>query len=275
MSVEEISSPLPHTESRPDDVWGRALAIIKAELSEQSFKTWVQQARFQKLEGGVLVLEVPDRFYGDWLKEHYQDIIRGAVHAVAQVKPEIQYVVSDRSFKLAHPSREAQKSAPQRGNLNTRYTFESFVIGPGNRFAHAAALAVSEAPAKNYNPLFIYGRVGLGKTHLMQAVAHHLLDKDASAKVVYISGEKFTTQLIAAIQTRSTPAFRAKFRTSDILLVDDIHFIAGKESTQEEFFNTFNTLYDAHKQIIVCSDRPPREIPGLEDRLISRFGGGW
>ena len=272
----DIKEPLI-TEPRPElgqkEIWQKALSNIKQELSEQSFKTWVEPASFQKLENGTLFLEVPDKFYGDWLKEHYQDIIRGAVCDVVGVKPEVRYIVQDRSFKPRSSSAPAN-SRGEASSLNDRYTFQNFVVGPGNRFAHAAALAVSEAPAKNYNPLFIYGRVGLGKTHLMQAAAHYVLEQNPDAKVVYMSGEKFTNQLISAIQNRSTHAFRARYRNTDVLLVDDIHFIAGKESTQEEFFHTFNTLYDAHKQIIVSSDRPPKEIPGLEDRLISRFGWG-
>ena len=274
MDVKESSHIKTATQSTQQEMWSRALLSIKQELSEQSFRTWIEPAKFVKLEDGVLFLEVPDKFYGDWLKEHYQDIVRGAIYDVVGSKPEIHYLVEDRVFK--HPS---HKTLPPRSNnnasvLNDRYTFQNFVVGPGNRFAHAAMLAVSEAPAKNYNPLFIYGRVGLGKTHLMQAAAHYILGRNPEAKVVYMSGEKFTNQLISAIQNRSTPSFRARYRNTDVLLVDDIHFIAGKESSQEEFFNTFNALYDAHKQIIVSSDRPPKEIPSLEDRLISRFAWG-
>ena len=277
MSIKELPDALPAAQLTHKEMWQKALLNIKQELSEQSFKTWVEPARFQKLEGGVLFLEVPDKFYGDWLKEHYQDIIRGAFYTVAGTKPDIHYLVKDNSFKPSFagaPATPRRPSSEASSNLNDRYTFENFVVGPGNRFAHAAAIAVSQAPAKNYNPLFIYGRVGLGKTHLMQGVAHYILERNPEAKVVYMSGEKFTNQLISAIQNRSTHNFRAKYRNTDVLLVDDIHFIAGKESTQEEFFHTFNTLYDAHKQIIVASDRPPKDIPGLEDRLISRFGWG-
>lgn len=266
---------LPQTSSV--ELWEKALLNIKRELSEQSFRTWVEPANFQKFEEGTLFLEVPDKFYGDWLKEHYQDIIRGAVAEVAGTRPEIRYIVSDKSFK-PNVSPVIQMPGPQKpqnnAGLNERYTFQNFVIGPGNRFAHAAVLSVSEAPARNYNPLFIYGRAGLGKTHLMQSAAHYLLERNPSMKVVYMSGEKFTNQLISAIQNRSTHAFRMRYRNTDVLMVDDIHFIAGKEATQEEFFHTFNALYDAHKQIIVTSDRPPRDIPGLEERLISRFAWG-
>ncbi len=279
MDVKEAQTSQTNFSSDPNDLWPRALLNIKQELSEQSFRTWIEPAKFQKFEDGKLFLEVPDKFYGDWLKDHYREIICGAVHEVIGIKPEICYVVSDRSYKpnfstSPAPMPSSSQNPGEAPQLNSRYTFDGFVVGPGNRFAHAAMLAVSDAPAKNYNPLFIYGRAGLGKTHLMQGVAHRILSKNPTSKVVYMSGEKFTNQLISAIQNRSTHTFRAKYRNTDVLLVDDIHFIAGKESTQEEFFHTFNTLYDAHKQIIVASDRPPKDIPGLEERLVSRFAWG-
>ncbi|OGX03992.1 MAG: chromosomal replication initiation protein DnaA [Omnitrophica bacterium RIFCSPLOWO2_12_FULL_50_11] len=267
-------TPQTPTQTSQPDLWFLALQHIRQRVNDQSFRTWLEPARYQKLENGILYLEVPDKFYGDWLRDHYHEMIKNVLQELTHTNTEIQYVLSERpitSHAFADPPSDTRT---QELGLNNRYTFENFVIGPGNRFAHAAALAVSDAPARNYNPLFIYGHVGLGKTHLLQAVAHHLLTQNSSTKVVYISGEKFTNQLITAIQKRSTEAFRVKFRSADLLLIDDIHFIAGKEATQEEFFHTFNTLYDAHKQIIVSSDRPPKEIPGLEDRLISRFGWG-
>ncbi len=158
--------------------------------------------------------------------------------------------------------------------LNPKYTFEGFVVGPSNRFAHAATMAIAESPAKAYNPLFIYGGVGLGKTHLMQAACHYISEMNKKLNLCYISSERFTNELINAIQHRTTPKFREKYRNVDVLLIDDIHFIAGKEATQEEFFHTFNTLYDAHKQIVLSSDRSPKAIPGLEARLVSRFEWG-
>jgi chromosomal replication initiator protein len=168
-----------------------------------------------------------------------------------------------------------EKLAPGKEiGLNTRYTFESFVVGPSNRFAHAASSAVCDSPAKAYNPLFIYGGTGLGKTHLMHAIGHRILQRSPKSKILYISSEEFTNQLIASIQNRTMNKFKEKHRSVDVLLIDDIHFIAGKESTQEEFFHTFNTLYDAHKQIVVSSDRPPKEIQSLEERLVTRFEWG-
>lgn len=276
--VDNLSDTLTHNPPAldPKDAWQKTLFKVKSELSEQSYSTWISPVQFSKFENGTAFLEVPDRFYADWVKDHYQDIIRSALSDVLGEKIQLSYIISDKTFKFAAETSVPlpKKVRPENLGMNGRYNFDNFVIGPGNRFAHAAAVAVSQAPAKNYNPLFIYGSVGLGKTHLMQAVAHSILERNSEAKVVYISGENFTNQLISAIQGRSTHQFRMKYRNSDVLLVDDIHFIAGKESTQEEFFHTFNCLHDAHKQIIVCSDRPPKEIPGLEDRLISRFGWG-
>jgi chromosomal replication initiator protein len=265
-------------EFTPDGAWTRISQILSKELSENSFNTWFSPVRCLEISETSVILGVPDSYYGQWLKDHYQDLILSASREVLGTQKALVYQVAPLEPKTESPSvsKMPEKSAAPGGLvlLNSKYTFDSFVIGPGNRFAHAAACAVAESPAKQYNPLFIYGPVGLGKTHLMQAIAHETHRRKPGSKVLYISSEKFTNQLITSIQTKSTQQFRGKYRNVDLLLIDDIHFIAGKEATQEEFFHTFNTLYDAHKQIVVTSDRSPKEIPGLEERLVSRFGWG-
>lgn len=258
------------------DLWKQICSVLSRELSERSFKTWFEPISALEISPEALTLSVPDQYYGKWLEDHYQNLILSSVEEVLGRPLKIAYRVVEPpkaafSLPVSSPSRERDPGA---AGLNQKYTFDDFVIGPGNQFAHAAALAVSKAPARQYNPLFIYGPTGLGKTHLLQSIAHEMKKANSEFKILYISSEKFTNQLITAIQTKSTPQFRAKYRTLDLLLIDDVHFIAEKNSTQEEFFNTFNTLYDAHKQIVVTSDRPPREIPGLEERLVSRFGWG-
>jgi len=250
--------------------------MLSRELSERSFKTWLEPISAAEVSDTTLTLSVPDSYYGKWLEDHYQNLISSAAEEALGKPMRISYRVVEApktvSLQLSSfPSKE-KESAPS--GLNRNYTFDDFVVGPGNRFAHAAAVAVSEAPAKQYNPLFIYGPTGLGKTHLLQSIAHETKKRNTNFKVLYLSSENFTNQLITAIQTRTTPQFRAKYRSLDLLLIDDVHFIAGRDSTQEEFFNTFNALYDAHKQIVVTSDRPPKEIPEMEERLVSRFGWG-
>ena len=270
-----LSSP-PGTSSA--DLWKKICASLSRELSERSFKTWFEPISILDVSSESMTLSVPDQYYGKWLEDHYQNLILSSVEEVVGYPLKIVYrVVEPPKTSPSLPS--SSSSSPKEkedssAGWNQKYTFDAFVIGPGNRFAHAAAVAVSESPAKQYNPLFIYGPTGLGKTHLLQSIAHEMKSRHPEFKILYISSEKFTNQLITAIQTKTTPQFRAKYRTLDLLLIDDVHFIAEKNSTQEEFFNTFNTLYDAHKQIVVTSDRPPREIPGLEERLVSRFGWG-
>ena len=268
-----ISSP-PSASSA--DLWRKICAILSRELSERSFKTWFEPVSLLEISATSLTLSVPDPYYGKWLEDHYQNLIlSSAEEVVGHPLVLIYQVVAPPKTAPSLPlSPQAKEKDDVLAGLNQRYTFDDFVIGPGNRFAHAASVAVSESPAKQYNPLFIYGPTGLGKTHLLQSIAHEMKRRHPEFKILYISSEKFTNQLITAIQTKSTPQFRARYRTLDLLLIDDVHFIAEKDSTQEEFFNTFNTLYDAHKQIVVTSDRPPREIPGLEERLVSRFGWG-
>ena len=272
-----MDSPLvpPSSISLPD-VWKQICSALSRELSERSFKTWFEPVSALELSADALTVSVPDQYYGKWLEDHYQNLILSSVEEVLGRPLKIVYrVVEPPKAALSFPVSTATKERDDvLAGLNRRYTFDDFVIGPGNRFAHAASVAVSESPAKQYNPLFIYGPTGLGKTHLLQSIAHEMKRRHPEFKILYISSEKFTNQLITAIQTKSTPQFRAKYRTLDLLLIDDVHFIAGRDATQEEFFNTFNALYDAHKQIVVTSDRPPREIPDLEERLVSRFGWG-
>ena len=273
-----------YTQTSPPEemlsIWEKIILKIREELSDQSFNAWIAPISCKHISEDSLILSVPDRFYGDWVREHYETLIQSAAVEVIGSRPPVHYEISQKPSHsqipkfAARATTQPEKKKVEEAGLNSKYTFDSFVIGSGNRFAHAASLAVSEELAKRYNPLFIYGGVGLGKTHLLQAIAHCVIEKNENSKVVYISSEKFTNQLISAIQTRSTALFREKYRVADLLLIDDIHFIAGKESTQEEFFHTFNTLYDSHKQIVVTSDRPPKDIPSLEERLVSRFEWG-
>lgn len=272
-------------------VWSRAQNIIKKELAnDHAFDIWFRPIRCVSLSGDGISLEVPNKFSKDWLLDHYLNLLNTAIQKTTGKELKIDFAIGEagddealqktkqddqkKEPKAFWPfSRQAQDAAKEIG-LNPKYTFDDFVIGPSNRFAHAASLAVSDSPAKAYNPLFIYGGVGLGKTHLMHAIGQRVLQKTPKTKTLYISSEEFTNQLISAIQNRITPEFRKKYRHVDVLLIDDIQFIAGKEATQEEFFHTFNALYDAHKQIVVSSDRPPKEIQSLEERLISRFEWG-
>ncbi len=262
-------------ENRGEDIWAGAKEVIKAGLNLQSFETWFGPTKQVAMEGDEISVGVPNKFFKEWLTDHYRDLIRRAVREVAGRALSINLVIQPLHLHEEGPAPSIKRALPTKYmKLNPKYSFESFVVGSGNRFAHAASLAVAQSPAKAYNPLFIYGRVGLGKTHLLQAIAQHILARDANAKAFYVSSEVFTNQLIRSIQNRTTLQFRQRYRNVDCLLIDDVHFISGKQSTQEEFFHTFNTLYDAHKQIVVSSDRPPKEIPALEERLVSRFEWG-
>lgn len=267
------------------DLWAKSLKIIENKISKPSFDTWLRETKVHTLEDNELTIIAPSEFTRDWLESKYHSIIADAVYDVTGTSLNIKFILPQE-----HPAEELdldiafQKQSSTRNNgvteettqgmLNPKYTFETFVVGAGNRFAHAASLAVAEAPAKAYNPLFIYGGVGLGKTHLMQAIGQYVKNVNKNARVVYITSEKFTNEFINAIIDNKTTEFRNKYRSVDILLVDDIQFLAGKEQTQEEFFHTFNTLHEGSKQIVISSDRPPKEIPTLEDRLRSRFEWG-
>lgn len=260
--------------------WDKTTEELKKSINPRSYETWIKPLRPLELKDKTLTLEAPNKFFKDWLEEHYREQILKTVKLVGGEETSVLFITNKtEKASLDNLYEKEEKILPPTvpgtaAYLNPKYSFDDFVVGPSNRFAHAAALAVAESPATAYNPLFIYGGVGLGKTHLMQSIGQHLLKNKPQVKTLYMSSEKFTNQLISAIQNRSTLNFRNNYRNIDVLLIDDIQFIAGKESTQEEFFHTFNALYDARKQIVISSDRSPKEIPGLEERLVSRFEWG-
>ncbi|MBB6450598.1 chromosomal replication initiator protein [Geomicrobium halophilum] len=270
------------------ELWEQTLNNIKERVSKPSFETWLKATEPLKLENETLMVAAPNEFAKDWLEDRYAEIISTTLHEITGNIYTVKFVLpleDESEQSLPEETKEAaQKEQPSpevnkrqdvpRSMLNDKYSFNTFVIGSGNRFAHAASLAVAEAPAKAYNPLFIYGGVGLGKTHLMHAIGHYVIEHNPSARVVYLSSEKFTNEFINAIRDNRGDNFRNKYRNVDVLLIDDIQFLAGKEQTQEEFFHTFNSLHEDAKQIVISSDRPPKEIPTLEDRLRSRFEWG-
>lgn len=263
-----------------DKLWNDALQIIKEELTQVSFETWLKRIEPISQYDNVIVLGVENDFTKGILEARYSILIVNALKHITGRNLIVEFAIPSAASSI-HPVKENNSNNGHdlaikitSSNLNPKYTFETFVIGESNRFAHAASVAVAEAPAQRYNPLFIYGGVGLGKTHLMHSIGHYTLEQSPSKKVVYVSCETFTNEFIDAIQNRNNVSFRNKYRSVDVLLIDDIQFLAGKEGTQEEFFHTFNALHEANKQIIISSDRPPKEIPTLEDRLRSRFEWG-
>jgi len=257
---------------------------LREEVSEQKFSTWFRPIRPLEVTGERVLLEVPNPFFVDWFEEHNLPILRSAISGALGSVPEIRFVVADgheeRMARAMPPASPAPAQSPRLAtivtscNLKPQFTFEDFVVGRGNEFTYAAARAVAQDPARVYNPLFIYGGVGLGKTHIMQAIGFEVKQRNGVAKVHYVSSEKFMNEMIESIQRGTTLEFRERYRGLDLLLIDDIQFMSGKESTQEEFFHTFNSLYDANKQVVVTSDRAPKDIPDLEERLISRFNWG-
>lgn len=261
-------------------IWQEALQVVKKNMSKPSYDTWMKSTTAHSLEGNHFIISAPNNFVRDWLEKSYTQFIATILQEITGNTYDVQFIDGEQEEKFEYVTPKKQladiEENPENSKhmLNPRYVFDTFVIGSGNRFAHAASLAVAEAPAKAYNPLFIYGGVGLGKTHLMHAVGHYVQQHKENANVMYLSSEKFTNEFISSIRDNKSEEFRAKYRNVDVLLIDDIQFLAGKEGTQEEFFHTFNTLYDEQKQIIISSDRPPKEIPTLEDRLRSRFEWG-
>ncbi len=259
--------------------WHQALEILSPEIPGHGLSQWLRAARPVALHDDVLLLAVPNRFARTYIQERMTDQLRTVLSVCLERDVRLEFVVppdgeGDRVDE--HPPGEpgGQQPAEPQHALNPRYTFDTFVVGSGNRLAHAASLAVAEAPGRAYNPFFIYGGVGLGKTHLMQAIAHHILKRNQGARVAYVSSEKFTNELITAIREGRQHEFRHRYRDVDVLLIDDVEFIAGKETTQEEFFHTFNTLHESRRQIVLSSDRPPKDIPTIEERLRSRFEWG-
>jgi len=263
-------------------LWDAILERISTLVNAQSFQTWFKPTRLVSCEDAHLVIEGPNSFFVDWLAEHHTDKIRHAARETLGEDVTIEFVASATPSRVSAPEADAARTMivnrpvllPNNVQLNARYVFDEFVVGGSNRLAHAAALAVADHPASAYNPLFIYGGAGLGKTHLIQAIGHRVIEKHNKMRISYVSAEGFMNDLIQAIRSGITHEFKDRYRNIDILLIDDIQFLAGKESTQEEFFFTFNALHNANKQIVVTSDRPPKEIPTLEERLTSRFEWG-
>lgn len=264
-------------------LWEQALKILEKKLNKNSFDTWLKPLRPLGCHESTIIIEVPNNFSRGWLSDRYAPLLKNVIQDIIKQDIGVQFLLSSEVPNIENsPPQKNNERAPLEKTkeefssipLNPKYTFDTFVVGNSNRFTHAACLAVAESPAKAYNPLFIYGGVGLGKTHLMHAIGQFIMSNTTKMKVFYATSEKFTNELINSIRDDKTVDFRNKYRGMDILLVDDIQFLAGKERTQEEFFHTFNTLYEANKQIIISSDRPPKEIPTLEDRLRSRFEWG-
>ena len=266
-----------------DILWDKSVHLIKNKISQQNFDTWIRPIRVTSLEGNQVHLSVPNKFFKDWLMENYRLIITDALSSIAGVELHVDFMIGGdgggpaaQASVAGRPTAASTKTVRSKTHtsLNQNYRFERFVVGASNQFAHAAAVSVAEQPAKNYNPLFIYGGVGLGKTHLLNAIGMHAVSLYPQMNVVYVSAEEFLNELVSSIRYDKMPKFREKYRNIDYLLIDDIQFIAGKGKTEEEFFHTFNTLHDSGKQIVVTSDKFPKDIPNLEGRLRSRFEWG-
>ncbi|MBZ5542291.1 MAG: chromosomal replication initiator protein DnaA [Acidobacteriia bacterium] len=262
------------------NAWHEVLNHLKAKVNTQSYQTWLRPTRYSHVAGETLVVRVPNPEFQDWIQEHYAPLIQEALERLKLGVREVSFVFEENPDRKGPENGEGKVVQGKldfdsvENQLNPRYTFETFVVGSCNQFAHAAARAVAEAPSKSYNPLFLYGGVGLGKTHLMQAVGHLIKKNRKEMQLAYVSSERFTNEVISSLRYDGMVSFREKYRNVDILLMDDIEFIGGKERTQEEFFHTFNTLYEAQKQVVISSDCPPKEILGLEERLRSRFAWG-
>jgi len=276
--VDKIMTP-----EKLQPVWSEISNALKDDVSEDTFARWFKDADLVALTDEDLTLRVPNNIYQVWIEANYLPLLQSAIMLSLGERRTVRFAFSGENSKACEPPAAAEcipvkeresKSSQGSNGMNLRYTFESFVVGKNNEYAHAACLAVGNSPGKTYNPLFIYGGVGLGKTHLMQAIGHHTAAAKKGSKVTYVTSECFTNEFIDAIQNSTLVKFRKRYRQADVLLIDDIQFFNGKERSQEEFFHTFNTLFDGHKQIVLSSDRPPSELAELPSRLVSRFEWG-
>ncbi|MBE56742.1 MAG: chromosomal replication initiation protein DnaA, partial [Acidobacteria bacterium] len=265
-----------------DSVWDQVLGRIETKINQHSFYTWFKPTTFVDDSGEVIQVKVRNKLVIDWLTKHYKGVISEALDEVNRSSTTISFVTDWGKGQASGPALQDAppqpttdtRNSPSAAGLNPRYSFDTFIVGPSNQFAHAACRAVAEAPSRSYNPLYIYGGVGLGKTHLMHAIGQFVLEHNPRLKLTYISSERFMNEMINAVRFDSILEFRERYRSVDVLLVDDVQFMAGKEGTQTEFFHTFNSLYDLQKQIVISSDFPPHQIPSLEERLRSRFEWG-
>jgi len=260
------------------ELWTQAVAEIKERIGRQNYETWIKPIGFISRNKNEICLDVPNKFFRDWLTEHYLIQIQDILSTLAKHDVKVVFEINEKTNRQANAEKGVKREERERvqksnSNLVPKYTFQNFVVGASNQFAHAACVAVANQPGEHYNPLFIYGGVGLGKTHLVNAIGHQSAQR-SGLKVVYLSSESFMNELIGSLRRDKMDEFKKKFRNVDILILDDVQFIAGKERTQEEFFHTFNSLYESHKQIVITSDKFPKEIPGIEDRLRNRFEWG-
>jgi chromosomal replication initiator protein len=262
----------------PVDLWNQVKERVRSHVNEQSFLTWFSPTLQERFSEGQLVVSVPSKLFKDWLNENFQVLIRETASAIAGRECTVIFQPAERKAEEERPRQDDlpfTRTIHHGGTiLNRKYTFDSFVVGSSNQMAHAASIAVAEGHSKTYNPLFLYGGVGLGKTHLLHAIGHRFLERNPGARMMYLTAETFINELINSIRYERMPTFRSRYRNMDLLLIDDIQFIAGKEKTQEEFFHTFNSIHESHKQIVLTSDKVPRDIPDLEERLRSRFEWG-
>ncbi|GAB4539944.1 MAG: chromosomal replication initiator protein DnaA [Thermodesulfovibrionia bacterium] len=263
-----------------EEIWNKTIGSIESEVGSQTYELWFKPIKFVKLQNQQVILEVPNRFFKEWLDDHYPELIRETLKRFLKFEVEVKFRIAekrdDSTLKKIENKMESRRTRlASRGIfLNPKFVFDTFVTGPSNQFARASAWAVAESPGKTYNPLFIYGGVGLGKTHLMNAIGNSVIDKNPHFRLLYIPAEQFINEFIYSMRNDRMDEFKNRYRNLDMLLIDDIHFIAGKSGTQEELFHTFNALYDSHKQIVFSSDRPPKDISPLTERLRSRFGMG-